>query len=673
MEIFKVAKERLGYNFRRCTTILVLSFIALPVLVRVFVSYHDSAFDLIAGLANAKVSPANTQDVAALGFDSTNDSSQPTSLPDQEVLNEQLPPRFGNRSISKNESSQPTSIPDDSPVNGLLAPGSGDGSSSKNNSSQPTSKPDDKPLSSQPTSKPEDKPLSTQPTRKPEDKPLSSQPTSVPNDKLVGQLLAPGFVEESGLNTDSSQSTKMSNDKLLDGLLSPGFDERSCLSRYRSFLYRKASQHKPSPYLLSKLREYEDLHKRCGPHTRSYNETSKRLKSSHTRSTGGCNYIVWLGSNGMGNRIISMASAFLYALLANRVLLVDHGSDMTHLFCEPFPNTSWILPTDFPIKKQFHTLKQRHVRFRDISEESPPSFVYFNIPHGSYDFDELFLCDRSRALLERVPWFILSSDQYFAPSFFLSPSFKQEVSKLFPEKETIFHQLGRYLFHPSNQVWGVITKFYQTNLAKTEQRIGLQIRVFNRKTSPFQVVMDQILSCMLKKKLLPEVDTQNSVRSPPNNSSKTILITSLYSDYFENMSAMYQSKPTVTGEVIRVCQPSHEEYQHKGDNLHNMKAWAEIYLLSLSDVLLTSAGSTFGYAAQGLGGLKPWILIRPKNKMVPDPACRRDKSMDPCFHYAPRYECKAKNITDSGTLVPYVRHCADRQTGVKLFNDHKRL
>lgn len=71
MEIFKAAKERLGFNFRRCTTILVLSFIVLPVLVRVFVSYQDSAFDLIGGLAKAKVSPANTQDVAALGFGKT--------------------------------------------------------------------------------------------------------------------------------------------------------------------------------------------------------------------------------------------------------------------------------------------------------------------------------------------------------------------------------------------------------------------------------------------------------------------------------------------------------------------------------------------------------------------------------------------------------------------------
>jgi xyloglucan fucosyltransferase len=39
--------------------------------VRVFVSYQDSAFDLIGGLAKAKVSPANTQDVAALGFGKT--------------------------------------------------------------------------------------------------------------------------------------------------------------------------------------------------------------------------------------------------------------------------------------------------------------------------------------------------------------------------------------------------------------------------------------------------------------------------------------------------------------------------------------------------------------------------------------------------------------------------
>ncbi|KAL3008257.1 hypothetical protein AAZX31_07G021100 [Glycine max] len=40
------------------------------------------------------------------------------------------------------------------------------------------------------------------------------------------------------------------NDKLLGGLLTSGFDEASCKSRMQSHLYRKASPHKPSPYLI---------------------------------------------------------------------------------------------------------------------------------------------------------------------------------------------------------------------------------------------------------------------------------------------------------------------------------------------------------------------------------------------------------------------------------------
>ncbi|KAJ4847394.1 hypothetical protein Tsubulata_038581 [Turnera subulata] len=141
------------------------------------------------------------------------------------------------------------------------------------------------------------------------------------------------------------------DDKLLGGLLASGFDEGSCLSRYQSVLYRKNSLHKPSPYLISKLRKYEDLHRRCGPYTESYNRTLKKLETQYMKnsSTGDCNYIVWLRLNGLGNRIITMVSAFLYALLTNRVLLVDYGTDMDDLFCEPFPKTTWRLPEDFPV------------------------------------------------------------------------------------------------------------------------------------------------------------------------------------------------------------------------------------------------------------------------------------------------------------------------------------
>ncbi|KAH7852090.1 hypothetical protein Vadar_020495 [Vaccinium darrowii] len=161
---------------------------------------------------------------------------------------------------------------------------------------------------------------------------------------------------------DSPQDFKVAGDKLLGGLLTTGFDERSCVSRYQAVLYSKVLTHNPSPYLISRLRSYEALHKRCGPHTEPYNKTIELLKKSG-KQTGpsDCNYVVWISFSGLGNRILTLASTFLYSLLTNRVLLVDRGADIADLFCEPFPDVSWLLPTDFPLASQFSHFDQKSV------------------------------------------------------------------------------------------------------------------------------------------------------------------------------------------------------------------------------------------------------------------------------------------------------------------------
>ena len=183
--------------------------------------------------------------------------------------------------------------------------------------------------------------------------------------------------------------------------------------------------------------------------------------------------------------------------------------------------------------------------------------------------------------------------------------------------------------------------------------------------------MDQILACILQENLLTEVDKQKLIASPKKNQrSKAILITSLHSEFYENMRNMYWTFPTTTGEIIGVYQASHEEYQHFGDNMHNLKAWVEMNLLSLSNVLVTSSWSTFGYVAQGLGGLKPWILYRPENLKKTDPACHQGMSMEPCLHIPPTYDCKAKVDVDMGNVVSYVKHCEDVTSGLELFNNY---
>ncbi|KAF9623687.1 hypothetical protein IFM89_003832 [Coptis chinensis] len=482
-------------------------------------------------------------------------------------------------------------------------------------------------------------------------------------------------IHAKGSEDATSKPVDEHKDKLLDGLLTTGFEERSCLSRYQSVLYRRASPHKPSSHLKTMLRKYEDLHRRCGPYTESYNKTVKKLKSGHHITSTDCNYVVWISYSGLGNRILTLASAFLYALLTDRVLLVDRGKDIDDLFCEPFPEKSWLLPLDFPLN-QFNNfdqkspqcygnmLKKNHI---NNSMDSLPPYLYLHLAHDYDDHDKLFFCDQDQSLFRKIPWLIMKTDTYFIPSLFLISSFDQELSKLFPSRETVFHHLGRYLFHPSNAVWGLITRYYEVYLANADARLGIQIRVFDTRPGPFQYVFDQIVACFLKENLLPEVSVQEPIVTPSGNrKSKAVLMTSLSSGYFEMVRNMYWENPTVTGEVIGVYQPSNEEYQQTEKKTHNRKAWAEMYLLSLTDSLITSSWSTFGYVAQGLGGLKPWILYKPENSTAPDPPCSRAMSMEPCFHAPPFYDCKAKTGIDTGAIVPHVRHCEDMSWGLKL-------
>jgi xyloglucan fucosyltransferase len=198
------------------------------------------------------------------------------------------------------------------------------------------------------------------------------------------------------------------------------------------------------------------------------------------------------------------------------------------------------------------------------------------------------------------------------PGLFQTQSFRDELETMFPEKDAAFYHIGRYLFHPSNAV----TSYYRANLAG--RRVGIQIRVFYEKQP-----QEQLLSCVRDEELLP-----NTTASTSNDTS--VLVTSLSSWYYERIRGEYGG---------RVNQPSHEGVQRSGDAAHNVKALSEMYLLSMCDVLVTSGFSTFGYVAQGLAGLRPWVMARPpwwakdwREGLDPQGLpCRRMASVEPCF------------------------------------------
>ncbi|CAI0421278.1 unnamed protein product [Linum tenue] len=312
---------------------------------------------------------------------------------------------------------------------------------------------------------------------------------------------------------------------------------------------------------------------------------------------------------------------------------------MDELFCEPFPNSTWLLPGNFPFRSDFYggwfrdvysygkLLEKKEKTASDSSSSSSPSpsssspwnstLLQIFLDDKYSEYDKLFFKDENQGFLEKIPWLVLISDGYFIPCLFQMQTFRSELEKLFPNnKSTVFHQLGNYLLAPSNQAWSLITKFYDAHLAKAEQRIGIQIRVFDPQATPTPVVMKQILSCTETRRILPRSRQSNETSS------------------------------------------------------HNMKAWADMYLLSMSDVLVTSGMSTFGYVAAGIGGVRPWIVTFPDPKDHPDvpgwaAVCERAVNVEPCFHFPPWFAYPDEQGTASGG-AGLVNRCEDVPWGLKL-------
>lgn len=325
---------------------------------------------------------------------------------------------------------------------------------------------------------------------------------------------------------------------------------------------------------------------------------------------------------------------------------------MDNLFCQPFPHSSWNLPSDFPfqfdvnsVNQEYplsygHLLQNKSFKFNTSVDQM---FLYLN---GNADhFDNLFYCDEEQDLLSKIPWLVMKSDLYTVPGLFTLSSFENELDLLFPDRLTIFYHLGRYLFNPSDHVWKMITDYYNKHLAKAENTLGIQIRIFDIKSNPFDFVFKHIESCINDFGLMKK-------------SSTSVLVTSLFNGYAEKLRKMYK---------VQVNQPSHLQRQRSSRNGHNVQAWLEMYLLSLCDELVTSAGSTFGYVAQGLRGITPLMVLKSEGDKKAA-SCFRDLSMEPCFHKPSYYDCKKRSDADPAKLQPYFRRCEDISWGIKLVN-----
>ncbi|EMS45890.1 Galactoside 2-alpha-L-fucosyltransferase [Triticum urartu] len=257
--------------------------------------------------------------------------------------------------------------------------------------------------------------------------------------------------------------------------------------------------------------------------------------------------------------------------------------------------------------------------------------------------------------------------------------YREAVSRLRSASRNADHAAAGDRPHTCNRAWGIVDRFFEGYLAGADERVGMHVRNKQIFPVPPEIMFEQILRCAREHHLLPQV---LATSEPPTAEAKkkkkkavAVLMLSLKPEYHDKLHAMYYTNATADGNVVvSVHQPSHDGEQQSDARAHNERALAEIYLLSFCETMVSTGWSTFGYVAQGLAGIPPWMLLPVnRSKMRADVACVRPPSVEPCMHPQPSLlTCQQgaglRHLDDPVKRVPFLRHCEDVPLGLKLFD-----
>ncbi|CAI5472766.1 unnamed protein product [Closterium sp. Yama58-4] len=372
---------------------------------------------------------------------------------------------------------------------------------------------------------------------------------------------------------------------------------------YRSSYSNKARM---SEALVQRLQHYSTLHAACtAPVTNwpaFFNNSSKGLQENATSAhVAGCKYLLWVEPNysGLGNQLLSLVSSFTYALLTNRTLIINPECFPARLLCNPFPYSSW----------------------------APPA-----LNRGSFkvnDTDLVFFCSQEQERISAIRFLALLTEEYVLPGLYLVSEFDAELERLFPDRLPLM-QVGRYLLHPANYLWEEITRAFRAYLAPHQHRVGIQIRDFTSASSNEGEALACVLHCAVNishglppilphdqwRLLAANQSAANSSNMEPIQKaagagtvrSVGVLVASLKRSYVDALHEAYVEGLPLDGYNVAVTSLSHEGEQKTGDLLQLERALKEMWLLSMSDLLLVSDSSTFGYMAAGLAGVSPFSL-----------------------------------------------------------------
>lgn len=243
--------------------------------------------------------------------------------------------------------------------------------------------------------------------------------------------------------------------------------------RHRWTKYLAQNSPKPNEKLEELLKRYIRLHDK---HTRELGFEEALRLPLHSRANK-IKYLVWMPheDGGLAGQMLSLVSAFLFAILTDRVLLADFPPEIEHVFCEPFPNSSWLLPEDLKF-----ALKAAPKAMLAVKQREPVRMAKLSLERGDMTDDKhLLSCHGTlKAVFGHIQWLVIQADYDFTQTIASNRAHQNQLNQLFGllSQESgntggsIYAPLHRFLLHPSNFLWEKLTSQYHIYYSDQDPR-----------------------------------------------------------------------------------------------------------------------------------------------------------------------------------------------------------
>uniref|UniRef100_A0A7I4EL71 Fucosyltransferase n=2 Tax=Physcomitrium patens TaxID=3218 RepID=A0A7I4EL71_PHYPA len=312
------------------------------------------------------------------------------------------------------------------------------------------------------------------------------------------------------------------------------------------------------PYLKHVLKRYATFHRHC-------TEYDNLRDVYDSKKNPQCRYVMWSCTFGLGNKLMSLLSTLLYAIISQRVLLIE-SPGWESLFCEPFPGSKLQVPEGFSLVEMYTSLSFADFRKLNCGESTTKeprcirSVVVVVFTGESKRQDHSFLvCPTAMAAVREIPFLhFRNSNQHFAMGFFLNPALRPLLELLFPE-HNVFHMLAQFFLSPSDAVWVQIKSFYERNLQPASRNVGVQLR--ESKGEYRQHYDDVVPLCILNKAALcpieleAQLEREKRVAQSPSSSESNIsrplvsvYISSLVGGHYKSLK---QSVPKLEPKMLQ--------------------------------------------------------------------------------------------------------------------------